>query len=75
MPEPCASCERKTIDFGGCRCQAMALAGDPSATDPVCVKSPHQIDLQARAAAHAAAEAPLVYRGQPVRPVVEPVGE
>ncbi|MBR9838857.1 MAG: pyrroloquinoline quinone biosynthesis protein PqqE [Rhodobacteraceae bacterium] len=75
MPEPCASCERKTIDFGGCRCQAMALAGDPSATDPVCVKSPHHIDLQACAAAHAAAEASLVYRGQPGRPVVEPAGE
>ncbi|GEC17057.1 pyrroloquinoline quinone biosynthesis protein PqqE [Nitrobacter winogradskyi] len=42
MPEPCRSCERKDIDFGGCRCQAMALAGDASATDPVCRKSPHR---------------------------------
>ncbi|WEX74044.1 pyrroloquinoline quinone biosynthesis protein PqqE [Sinorhizobium numidicum] len=40
MPELCRSCERKKVDFGGCRCQAMALAGDPGATDPVCVKSP-----------------------------------
>lgn len=73
MPEPCASCERKTVDFGGCRCQAMALAGDASATDPVCVKSPHHIDLQARAAAHAAAEdAPLVYRSAPGKPLTEP---
>lgn len=39
MQEPCRSCERKTIDFGGCRCQAMAIAGDPTATDPVCVKA------------------------------------
>ena len=49
MQEPCKSCERKTVDFGGCRCQAMALAGDPAATDPVCIKSPHHVDLQARA--------------------------
>lgn len=40
MPEPCAGCERKEIDFGGCRCQAMALAGDPAQADPVCRKSP-----------------------------------
>lgn len=40
MPEPCQSCERKTVDFGGCRCQAMAMAGDARATDPVCSKSP-----------------------------------
>jgi len=40
MQEPCRSCERKLIDFGGCRCQAMALAGDPAATDPICSRSP-----------------------------------
>ncbi|MBO9436977.1 pyrroloquinoline quinone biosynthesis protein PqqE [Ruegeria sp. R13_0] len=40
LPEPCQSCERKEIDFGGCRCQAMALAQDAEATDPVCKKSP-----------------------------------
>lgn len=39
MPEPCQSCERKEIDWGGCRCQALALAGDAGATDPVCSKS------------------------------------
>lgn len=66
MPEPCSSCDRKLIDFGGCRCQAMALVGDASATDPVCKKSPHHVDLQARADAHAAAEnADLVYRVSP----------
>lgn len=26
MPVPCASCDRKTGDFGGCRCEAIALA-------------------------------------------------
>ena len=41
MPEPCKSCERKAVDYGGCRCQAMALIGDASATDPACQKSPH----------------------------------
>jgi len=40
MPEPCRSCDRRTQDFGGCRCQAMLLTGDASATDPVCTLSP-----------------------------------
>jgi pyrroloquinoline quinone biosynthesis protein E len=34
MPEPCRSCERKHVDFGGCRCQALALTGDARNTDP-----------------------------------------
>ena len=40
MRDPCRSCERRGIDFGGCRCQAMALTGDARNTDPVCVLSP-----------------------------------
>ena len=36
MPDPCRSCARRDIDHGGCRCQAMAIAGDPNVTDPVC---------------------------------------
>ncbi|NLS09905.1 pyrroloquinoline quinone biosynthesis protein PqqE [Nesterenkonia sp. MY13] len=40
MPEPCSSCPRKEIDFGGCRCQAFALTGDAARTDPVCHLSP-----------------------------------
>ena len=28
MPEPCRSCDRREIDFGGCRCQAFQLTGD-----------------------------------------------
>ncbi|RZS77762.1 pyrroloquinoline quinone biosynthesis protein E [Phyllobacterium myrsinacearum] len=47
MQEPCRSCERQEIDWGGCRCQAMAIAGDAAATDPACIKSP----LHARMAA------------------------
>lgn len=41
MPEPCRGCERRELDFGGCRCQAFLLTGDMSATDPVCQFSPH----------------------------------
>ncbi len=40
MQEPCRSCDEKSKDFGGCRCQALMLAGDASKTDPVCSKSP-----------------------------------
>jgi PqqA peptide cyclase len=40
MPEPCRSCDRRTQDFGGCRCQAYLLAHDAAATDPVCSLSP-----------------------------------
>lgn len=40
MKEPCRSCDRRELDYGGCRCQAMAIAGDAAATDPACIKSP-----------------------------------
>ncbi len=46
MQEPCKSCEFKKRDFGGCRCQAMAIAGDAAATDPTCQKSPLNVQLQ-----------------------------
>jgi pyrroloquinoline quinone biosynthesis protein E len=45
MPEPCRSCDRREIDFGGCRCQAFLLSGDASATDPACSLSPHRETL------------------------------
>jgi PqqA peptide cyclase len=47
MPEPCRSCDFREIDFGGCRCQAALLAGDASATDPVCEFSPHRAGVDA----------------------------
>jgi PqqA peptide cyclase len=50
MAEPCRSCPRREIDFGGCRCQALALVGDARATDPVCHLSPRH-DLIAAAIA------------------------
>lgn len=40
MPEPCRSCDRRTQDFGGCRCQAFMLAGDATVTDPTCSLAP-----------------------------------
>lgn len=45
MQEPCRSCPRREQDFGGCRCQALALTGDARATDPVCHLSPHHARL------------------------------
>ena len=40
MPEPCRSCDRRTEDFGGCRCQAFLVAGDATVTDPACSLAP-----------------------------------
>jgi PqqA peptide cyclase len=50
MKEPCRSCARRELDFGGCRCQALALTGDAAAADPVCHLSPlhHRIVALAR---------------------------
>jgi pyrroloquinoline quinone biosynthesis protein E len=42
MTEPCRSCARRDVDFGGCRCQAFLLAGDASLTDPACSLSPNR---------------------------------
>jgi PqqA peptide cyclase len=65
MQEPCRSCDRRELDFGGCRCQAMALAGDPAATDPVCSRSPLHFKIaDITSAALTAAETPFVYRGR-----------
>jgi pyrroloquinoline quinone biosynthesis protein E len=65
MPEPCRSCpfDRQEVDFGGCRCQALALTGDASNTDPVCHISPHHsIVVEAREAAQSGDGGALVYR-------------
>jgi pyrroloquinoline quinone biosynthesis protein E len=58
MQEPCKTCERRTQDFGGCRCQALLLAGDPAATDPVCSLSPNRPKVDAILANLADAPAP-----------------
>jgi pyrroloquinoline quinone biosynthesis protein E len=63
MKEPCRSCPRKEIDFGGCRCQAFAITGDAAEADPACSHSPHHQLLSGRASAQASAEPPpFVYR-------------
>lgn len=46
MPEPCKGCDRKRIDYGGCRCQAFHLTGVASATDPACRWSPDHALVQ-----------------------------
>ncbi len=53
MPDPCRSCDRREIDYGGCRCQAFLLTGNAAATDPVCHLSPHH-DIVQRAIPEAA---------------------
>ena len=63
MAEPCRSCDRREVDFGGCRCQALARAGDARATDPVCVHSPLNAALRAEAEADSTSDdIALVYR-------------
>ncbi|GJD98346.1 pyrroloquinoline quinone biosynthesis protein PqqE [Methylobacterium isbiliense] len=56
MKEPCRSCDRREKDWGGCRCQALALAGDAAATDPACSLSPLHAKVQALAIAESALE-------------------
>jgi pyrroloquinoline quinone biosynthesis protein E len=62
MPEPCQSCDRREIDWGGCRCQALALAGDAASTDPACHKSPLHARIAELAAAESSDSAPPPYR-------------
>ncbi len=62
MREPCLSCARREIDFGGCRCQAFALTGDARATDPVCHLAPGHEIVQKLAAVQE--DAPYDYRRQ-----------
>jgi PqqA peptide cyclase len=68
MPEPCKSCDRREIDFGGCRCQAFHLTGNAAATDPACTMSPqHALITEARIAARAAPLIPLGLRYREIR--------
>jgi PqqA peptide cyclase len=80
MQEPCRSCDRRSKDFGGCRCQALALTGDAARTDPVCQWAPdHHLVAEAvrraqsndavgsNAVASAAHLRQLTYRHDPER--------
>jgi len=63
MKEPCRSCPEKVKDFGGCRCQAYLLTGDPANADPVCDLSPqHDRVAQALLAAQGPGVRPIVFR-------------
>lgn len=70
MPPICASCERREIDWGGCRCQAFALTGDAAATDPACGKSPHHALLDAAVRETGEAPPDFVYRRIGVTPAM-----
>jgi PqqA peptide cyclase len=64
MKEPCRSCDKRTIDFGGCRCQAFALTGDAAATDPACQLAPeHRLVEEARVRPRSKTRR-YVYRGR-----------
>ncbi|WP_437692952.1 pyrroloquinoline quinone biosynthesis protein PqqE [Sorangium sp. So ce176] len=68
MPPPCQGCDRRAVDFGGCRCQAYHLTGDAAATDPACSLAPaHGIveEARLRAAAPARPEPRYLYRSMP----------
>lgn len=62
MQEPCRSCVWRERDFGGCRCQALAITGDAAATDPSCEFSPHHERMRALAEGDAAGAIEYVYR-------------
>ena len=65
MPEPCRSCDRREIDFGGCRCQAAIVTGDAANTDPVCGLSPHHHLITDALSKSASGRRPLVFRMGP----------
>jgi pyrroloquinoline quinone biosynthesis protein E len=63
MREPCQTCDRREIDFGGCRCQAFALTGVAEHADPACVKSAFNAGIAALAVKEAGdAPPPFVFR-------------
>jgi len=63
MKEPCRSCDRREIDFGGCRCQAFLVTNDPAATDPACSLSPQHAFFAALGEDESLAPAPaFIYR-------------
>ena len=60
MQEPCRTCPERSVDYGGCHCQAYMLSGDARNTDPVCGLSPHHDRVLA--ALDEAPEAEFVFR-------------
>ena len=72
MPEPCRSCERQEVDWGGCRCQAFALLGDMNATDPACELSPHHAVMQAAVSESESAQTPFKFRRMTKQDAIQP---
>ncbi len=63
MKDPCRTCDRREIDWGGCRCQAMMMTGDPTNVDPACELSPMHDEFKALANVESDAAAPeFIYR-------------
>ncbi len=63
MAEPCRSCDRREIDWGGCRCQAFAVTRRAEATDPACALSPLHTTLAGIAERESVGPAPaFAYR-------------
>jgi pyrroloquinoline quinone biosynthesis protein E len=63
MPEPCRSCDQREVDWGGCRCQALAITGNAAATDPACALSERHGTLRALADTASSEPAPaFAYR-------------
>ncbi|HEU0158819.1 MAG TPA: pyrroloquinoline quinone biosynthesis protein PqqE [Hyphomicrobiaceae bacterium] len=57
MREPCRSCEFRELDWGGCRCQALAFTGSAANADPACEKSSYHAAFTAIAGAESEAPA------------------
>jgi pyrroloquinoline quinone biosynthesis protein E len=62
LPDPCRTCDRRTIDFGGCRCQAFHVTGNAGVTDPACsLSSDHSRIERARSQAGQLNGTPIVF--------------
>jgi len=62
LPDPCGTCERRAVDFGGCRCQAFHVVGNAGMTDPACSLAPgHDHIESARAQADRTTGFPVLF--------------
>ena len=62
LPDPCRTCDRRAMDFGGCRCQAFHLMGDAGLPDPACTLAPgHHVIESARAEAGRSVGIPVLF--------------
>ncbi|MEO7164150.1 MAG: pyrroloquinoline quinone biosynthesis protein PqqE [Bdellovibrionia bacterium] len=65
MSDPCRFCERRKIDFGGCRCQSFILTQDPARTDPVCNLSSDNYKIRELLSSESRGDRKFVYRRVP----------